>query len=160
MTATVELTGVNMTFAGRRGSSVPSLQEIDLSVEAGEFVSLIGPSGCGKSTLLRIVADLQAPSSGTVTVAGKAPRQARLDQEYGFAFQQAGLLDWRTVRANVELPLQLHGVSSEARQERVEELLGLVGLEDSPSTGRRCSPEACSSASRSLARSPSGQSCF
>jgi NitT/TauT family transport system ATP-binding protein len=130
VSATVELRGVEMTFVGRRGGAVHALAEIDLSVAAGEFVALIGPSGCGKSTLLRIVADLQTPSAGTVTVAGKSTRQARLDQEYGFAFQQAGLLDWRTVRANVELPLQLHGVSREARQERVRELLELVGLEE------------------------------
>jgi NitT/TauT family transport system ATP-binding protein len=130
LSATVELRGVDMTFSGRRGGAVHALTEIDLSVDAGEFVALIGPSGCGKSTLLRIVADLQMPSAGTVTVAGKSTRQARLDQEYGFAFQQAGLLDWRTVRANVELPLQLHGVAREVRQARVRELLELVGLEE------------------------------
>jgi NitT/TauT family transport system ATP-binding protein len=128
MNTIVEVQGVEMTFSGRRGSTVHALQDIDLSVEAGEFVALIGPSGCGKSTLLRIIADLQAPSAGTVTVAGKSTRQARLDQEYGFAFQQAGLLDWRTVRANVELPLQLHGVAADTRRERVGELLELVGL--------------------------------
>jgi len=130
MSNTVELHGIDMTFTGRRGSTVHALQDIELTVAAGEFVALIGPSGCGKSTLLRIVADLQAPSSGSVTVAGKSPRQARLDQEYGFAFQQAGLLDWRTVQANIELPLQLHGVPRETRQRRVAELLELVGLEE------------------------------
>jgi NitT/TauT family transport system ATP-binding protein len=130
MSAIVEVRGVDMTFTGRRGRTVHALQGIDLTVEAGEFVALIGPSGCGKSTLLRIIADLQAPSAGTVTVAGKSTTQARLDQEYGFTFQQAGLLDWRTVRANVELPLQLHGSSGDVRQRRVSELLELVGLED------------------------------
>ena len=76
----------------------------------GEFVSLIGPSGCGKSTLLRLIADLDTPTAGTCEVFGQPARQARLDQEYGIAFQQAGLLPWRTVTGNIELPLKLHGV--------------------------------------------------
>ena len=130
MSATVELNDVTMAFTSRRGRSVQALETVSLSVAAGEFVALIGPSGCGKSTLLRIVADLQTPTSGTVTVAGTSARQARLDQAYGFAFQQAGLLDWRTVAANVGLPLQLHGVTGPARTARVDELLELVGLAD------------------------------
>jgi NitT/TauT family transport system ATP-binding protein len=125
--AAVALHGVNKTFQVRRGSVV-ALQDIDLSVSRGEFVSLIGPSGCGKSTLLRVIADLLAPTSGTVMVNGKTARQARLDQDYGFAFQQAGLLDWRTVRSNVELPLELHGVDRDKRRRRALELLDMVGL--------------------------------
>jgi ABC-type nitrate/sulfonate/bicarbonate transport system ATPase subunit len=70
---------------------------IDLVVEPGEFVSLIGPSGCGKSTLLRLIANLTEPTAGTVTVNGKSAKQSRLDQDYGMAFQQAGLFEWRTV---------------------------------------------------------------
>jgi NitT/TauT family transport system ATP-binding protein len=130
LSALVQARDVCMTFTGRRGSVVKALEQIDLSVEPGELVALIGPSGCGKSTLLRIVADLQQPTSGKLTVAGKSARQARLDHEYGFAFQQAGLLDWRTVRANIELPLQIHGIDKQTRSARVEELLALVGLED------------------------------
>jgi NitT/TauT family transport system ATP-binding protein len=102
----VELSGVNKVFTARR-SEVVALADVDLTVGRGEFVALIGPSGCGKSTLLRVIADLIAPTSGQVAVNGKSPRQARMDQDYGFAFQQAGLLDWRTVRANIELPLAL-----------------------------------------------------
>jgi NitT/TauT family transport system ATP-binding protein len=128
-TAAVELAGVNKTFAVRRGEVV-ALQDIDLTIERGEFVSLIGPSGCGKSTLLRVIADLLTPTSGTVSVNGKSARKARLDQDYGFAFQQAGLLDWRTVQANVELPLELHGVDRAKRRARANELLELVGLSD------------------------------
>jgi NitT/TauT family transport system ATP-binding protein len=129
LTPAVELHGVNKTFTVRRGSVV-ALQGIDLAIERGEFVSLIGPSGCGKSTLLRIVADLLQPTSGDVRVNGKTARKARLDQEYGIAFQQAGLLDWRTVLANVELPLELHGVGRAQRRARAQELLDLVGLSD------------------------------
>jgi NitT/TauT family transport system ATP-binding protein len=125
----VELSGVNKTFTMRRGSVV-ALADIDLTIERGEFVSLIGPSGCGKSTLLRVIADLLPPTSGTVQVNGKTARKARLDQDYGFAFQQAGLLDWRTVQANIELPLELHGVDRARRKARATELLDLVGLAD------------------------------
>ncbi|WP_338886090.1 ABC transporter ATP-binding protein [Rhodococcus sovatensis] len=127
---TVDAVVVNDVAKVFDSAGVTALQDIDLTVSAGEFVSLIGPSGCGKSTLLRIVADLEQPSSGSVSVFGKTPRQARLDQDYGIAFQQAGLLDWRTVRANVELPLELHKMSKSERRQRSDELLGLVGLTD------------------------------
>src|SRR3954470_8356853 len=126
-TAAVELSGVSKTFAVRRGSVV-ALQDIDLTIARGEFVSLIGPSGCGKSTLLRIIADLLQPTTGQVLVNGKPARRARLDQDYGIAFQQAGLLDWRTVQANIELPLELHGVDRAKRRARAEQLIELVGL--------------------------------
>jgi NitT/TauT family transport system ATP-binding protein len=128
MTAFVSLSGVTKTFRGR--TEVTALSEVDLVVEGGEFVTLIGPSGCGKSTLLRVVADLTAPTAGTVTVNGKTARQARLDQDYGIAFQQAGLMDWRTVVRNVELPLELRGWDRRRRRERALELLELVGLPD------------------------------
>jgi NitT/TauT family transport system ATP-binding protein len=128
MTA-VQLEGVGKTFASR-GRQVEALTGIDLDVADGEFVSLIGPSGCGKSTLLRVIADLLPPSEGTVRVNGRTAREARLGREYGFAFQQAGLLDWRTVLANVELPLELHGVDRAARRRRALELLDMVGLAD------------------------------
>ena len=128
--AAVELSGVDKTFdAGFRGA-VHALSGIELRLAPGEFVSLIGPSGCGKSTLLRVVADLERSSSGTVLVGGKSARQARLDQDYGIAFQQAGLLEWRTVAENVELPLHVHGVAKAQRRARAAELLDLVGLAD------------------------------
>jgi NitT/TauT family transport system ATP-binding protein len=126
----VELTGVDKTFDAAGGAAVHALSGIELRLAEGEFVSLIGPSGCGKSTLLRVVADLERPSAGQVQVGGKPARQARLDQDYGIAFQQAGLLEWRTVRENVELPLHVHGVAKPERRARAGELLELVGLAD------------------------------
>ena len=132
----VALRLVDKTFgAGRSGrasstSAVTALTGIDLTMAPGEFVSLIGPSGCGKSTLMRLVADLEQPSAGTIEVFGKTARQARIDQDYGIAFQAAGLLPWRTVRANIELPLEVHGVSRVERRARAEELLEMVGLTD------------------------------
>jgi NitT/TauT family transport system ATP-binding protein len=124
----VHVAGLHRTFPNRRGPDVVALEDIDLDVGAGEFVSLIGPSGCGKSTLLRLIADLDTPSAGTCEVFGRPARQARLDQAYGIAFQQAGLLPWRTVSGNIELPLKLHGVGKEARRSRVAELVEMVGL--------------------------------
>ncbi|KQQ93370.1 hypothetical protein ASF62_16930 [Leifsonia sp. Leaf325] len=127
----VSITGVSRVFTGRRGeSTVTALDGIDLTVSPGEFVSLIGPSGCGKSTLLRLIADLDQPTAGEIRVFGKTAKKARLDQEYGIAFQQAGLLPWRSVAANIELPLQLHGMAAAGRKARTAELLELVGLGD------------------------------
>jgi len=125
----VALEGVGKRF-GTGATAVDALTRIDLTVAAGEFVALIGPSGCGKSTLLRIVGDLIAPTDGAVRVNGKSARQARLDQDYGIAFQSAGLLEWRTVQGNVELPLALHGLGRAKRRAQARELLELVGLGD------------------------------
>jgi NitT/TauT family transport system ATP-binding protein len=127
--AAVSLEGLGKRF-GDGATAVQALTGIDLTVRAGEFVALIGPSGCGKSTLLRIVANLIEPTEGSVLVNGKPARRARLDQDYGIAFQQAGLLEWRTVQGNVELPLGLHGVGRERRRAQALELLELVGLAD------------------------------
>jgi NitT/TauT family transport system ATP-binding protein len=107
---------------------VTALQSIGLEIRDGEFVSLIGPSGCGKSTLLRVIADLVEPTAGEVVVNGKTARQARLDRDYGFVFQDAVLYDWRTVRKNISLPLELMGWEGARRKERVDELLDLVEL--------------------------------
>lgn len=124
----VSIGALDMTFNAGTRSEVAALRHIDLDIEPGEFVSLIGPSGCGKSTLLRIIADLQVPTIGTVSVFGKAAHQARLDRDYGMAFQRAALFDWRRVQANVELPLELIGWSKEEREARAREMLALVKL--------------------------------
>jgi NitT/TauT family transport system ATP-binding protein len=126
----VEITGVSKVFTTGQAGDVRALDGIDLVVRAGEFVSLIGPSGCGKSTLLRLVADLVEPTAGEVRVNGKTAHAARVDQDYGIAFQSAGLLEWRTVARNVELPLELHGMPKRERADRSRELLALVGLEE------------------------------
>jgi len=128
-TAAVAVSGATKVFSTRAGD-VHALSAVDLTVAAGEFVSLIGPSGCGKSTLLRLIADLDTPTAGSLAVFGKPARQARLDQDYGIAFQQAGLLPWRTVTANITLPLELHGMSAPDRQQRAAELIAMVGLDE------------------------------
>jgi len=127
-TRAVVVDGVSKVFNPGRPGEVPALEAIDLSVATGEFVSLIGPSGCGKSTLLRLIANLIEPTAGTVLVNGKSAAQARLDQEYGMAFQQAGLFDWRSVQRNVELPLELKGWDKARRRARAAEMLELVKL--------------------------------
>lgn len=126
----VELSGVSKIFNKGAGNQVDALIDIDLSIAAGEFVSLIGPSGCGKSTLLRLIANLIEPTSGSITVNGKSSKQARLDQDYGMAFQQSGLFEWRSVAKNIELPLELKGWNSTKRRERALEMLDLVKLSD------------------------------
>ena len=126
----VSVTGVTKVFNQGRADEVTALSDVDLTVGDGEFVSLIGPSGCGKSTLLRLIADLIPPTTGTITVAGQPAAAARRKQEYGIAFQQAGLFEWRSVLRNVELPLELRGMSRADRRAHAMEMLSLVGLED------------------------------
>ena len=126
MTA-VKLTGVEQVFETKAGP-MTALDGIELAIQPGEFVSLIGPSGCGKSTLLRIIGDLIRPTSGTVEVNGKSAHEARVGREYGMVFQAPVLFDWRTVEANVRLPLELMGMGRKQRDERVREMLELVEL--------------------------------
>ena len=124
----VSIEQVSKVFNAGKPNRVDALVDIDLTVEPAEFVSLIGPSGCGKSTLLRLVANLIEPTSGDVSVNGKPAAQARLDQDYGMAFQQAGLFEWRSVVKNVELPLELKGWDRARRRQRALEMLELVKL--------------------------------
>ena len=121
----VSIEGVTKTFPH---GNVTALQDIDLELEPGEFVSLIGPSGCGKSTLLRVIGDLIQPTSGTVTVNGKPAHKARVDHDYGIVFQDAVLFDWRTVAKNIALPLEMLGWDRERRNARVAEMMELVEL--------------------------------
>jgi NitT/TauT family transport system ATP-binding protein len=124
----VRLAGVKKVFQGADGSRTVALEDIDLAIAPGEFISLIGPSGCGKSTLLRVVGDLIPPSAGTVEVNGKRADRARLDRDYGMVFQAPVLFDWRTVEANVRLPLEVIGLRGAERDRRVREMLELVEL--------------------------------
>ena len=126
----VQLSGVEKAFAISGGGRTVALQGIDLEIRAGEFVSLIGPSGCGKSTLLRLVGDLTAPSAGSITVNGKPAAAARRGREYGIVFQAPVLFEWRTVEANVKLPLELSGMGRSERDARAHEMLELVELGD------------------------------
>src|SRR5271156_4457616 len=110
----------------RYGNSPPVLQQIDLVIDQGEFVTLIGPSGCGKSTLLKLISGLTSPGSGNILVDGMTPVQAR--KAVSYIFQDATLLPWRTVSRNVGLGLELEHVGRDIRKEKVQSLLELVGL--------------------------------
>jgi len=109
------------------------VDDVSLSVKPGEFVTIVGPSGCGKSTLLRLVADILTPTEGRIEVGGEPPVVARRRRAFGFVFQDATLLPWRTVRRNVELLAELQGLGRTERTAAVEsaiELVGLRGFED------------------------------
>jgi NitT/TauT family transport system ATP-binding protein len=121
--------GVSKTY-GSAAAGVTALREVNLRIGEGEFVSLVGPSGCGKSTLMRIVADLLKPTAGSVAIRGRSPREARLQRQIGMVFQSPVLYDWRSVRRNVELPLEIIGTARGERRSRAEEMLRLVGLDD------------------------------
>ena len=128
-TPIVDVKGVEKRFEAA-GATTIALEDIDLRIGGGEFVSLIGPSGCGKSTLLRLIADLTAPTAGEIAVNGKPVRRARLDRDYGMVFQAPVLFDWRTIDENVQLPLEVMGVPRGERQERSARMLSLVELSD------------------------------
>lgn len=123
----IELQNVSMRYSADQSSTL-ALQDVSLKITKGEFISLLGPSGCGKTTLLRIIADLLQPSEGSVKVAGSSAKEARLSQKYGIVFQNPVLYDWRKVRDNITLPLELMKVSKQDRIHKAEELLELVGL--------------------------------
>ena len=118
---------LELTFTTADGP-VQALSDINLTVDRGEFVSLIGPSGCGKTTLLRVIADLERPTGGSILVNGMTAEQARLDRAYGYVFQAPALYPWRNIARNVALPLEIMGVDREERARRVKENLELVNL--------------------------------
>jgi len=123
----IEARGLDLTFETADGP-VHALSNVDLSIGKGEFVSFIGPSGCGKTTFLRVIADLERPTGGSITVNGTTPEQARLNRAYGYVFQAAALYPWRTIERNVALPLEIMGFSKAEQRERIARTLELVNL--------------------------------
>jgi NitT/TauT family transport system ATP-binding protein len=123
----VEVHDLNLIFDAA-DAPVRALSEVTLTVDKGDFVSLIGPSGCGKTTLLRVIADLERATSGTVLVNGVTPEAARLSRAYGYVFQAPALYAWRTVLRNITLPLEIMGLPRDERLERARRVLELVNL--------------------------------
>lgn len=125
----IDINHVSKVFNNQK-KEVTALSDVSLQIHKGEFISLLGPSGCGKTTLLRMIADLIQPSSGSVTIDGQTPREARLARKYGMVFQSPVLYEWRTIIHNVELPLEIIKLDREERRECALKMLELVGLRD------------------------------
>ena len=123
----VEAKKLGLTFQTGDGP-VRALTDVDLTIGKGEFVSFIGPSGCGKTTFLRVIADLEKPTEGTVSVNGMSPEQAREKRAYGYVFQAAALFPWRTIDRNVALPLEIMGVPAAEQKTRIDRVMDLVNL--------------------------------
>jgi NitT/TauT family transport system ATP-binding protein len=124
----IDIRGLSLRFLTADGP-VDALSEIDLAIGHGDFVSLIGPSGCGKTTLLRVIADLERPTVGAITVNGVAPEEARRARAYGYVFQAPALYPWRNALRNVMLPLEVMGLSRAERRARAARYLAMVNLE-------------------------------
>jgi NitT/TauT family transport system ATP-binding protein len=125
--AVIEAHDLSLTFETADGP-VFALSDVDLTVNEGDFVSLIGPSGCGKTTLLRVIADLEKSSAGTIAVNGMTPEKARLSRAYGYVFQAPALYPWRTIEHNVGLPLEIMGYPADDRAKRIMHNLDMVNL--------------------------------
>jgi len=123
----IGIKNLSLTFNTSDGP-VFALNDINLDIERGDFVSFIGPSGCGKTTLLRVIADLEKATEGDISVNGVSPEQARTQRAYGYVFQAASLYPWRTIAKNVALPLEIMGLNSAMRRERIKKNLELVNL--------------------------------
>jgi len=127
--AVIEAKSLDLTFQTNDGP-VHALSDVNLGIDKGDFVSFIGPSGCGKTTLLRVIAALEHPTGGTITVNGMTPDEARRKRAYGYVFQAAGLYPWRTVEKNIKLPLEIMGYDRAERDRRAQAVLQLVDLEN------------------------------
>ncbi len=124
----IEIEKLNLIFE-TPDAPVHALSDVDLTINSGDFVSFIGPSGCGKTTLMRVIADLETPTNGSISVNGMTPRQAREQRAYGYVFQAPALYPWRTVQKNVRLPLEIMGLSKDEQVARTKKNLSLVNLE-------------------------------
>jgi len=123
----IEAEGLDLTFHTADGP-VQALSDVSLTIGEGEFVSFIGPSGCGKTTFLRVIAALEEPTGGSITVNGMSPDASRRARAYGYVFQAAGLYPWRTIAGNVKLPLEIMGMPRAEQEDRAARVLELVEL--------------------------------
>jgi len=122
--------GISVSDVSKRFGTVAALAPVSLDVAPGEVVTLLGPSGCGKTTLLRLIAGLETPSSGSVTIDGQPPGAARAQKRIGFVPQSPALLPWRTVAANVRLLQEVNRPANALTLPDPDQLLASVGLAD------------------------------
>lgn len=127
-TPAVQLSNIDVEF-WKGGRSFRAIDNLSLRVESGGFLSILGPSGCGKSTLLRVISGLIKPSAGDVEVLGDTADAARSKRKFGFVFQAAALLPWRSALQNVLLPSEIGRRTNSSDKEEASSLLRLVGLE-------------------------------
>ena len=125
----ISVEDVSLTYVGANGTRVTALQSASLELAENAFLSIVGPSGCGKTTLLRILGDLLKPSAGRVAINGKSPEDLRVAGEIGFMFQDAVLLPWKTIRANIGFLRRLAGRPALSKDE-VTALGRLMGIEE------------------------------
>jgi NitT/TauT family transport system ATP-binding protein len=122
----VSLEGVTRRFVTRSGTDVTALQEVSLTIERDQFVTVVGPSGCGKTTLMKLVGGIMPPTRGTVRLNGEV--LARPSRKVGMVFQRPVLLPWRSVFENVLFPLEMLGWPTAPRKDEARRLIKLVGL--------------------------------
>lgn len=126
----IKIDNVSMVYKVNNGEDIVALKDVSFDIKQGEFISLLGPSGCGKTTLLRIIADLLQPTSGNVSIMGESPRDIRLQRKYGMVFQNPVLYDWRTVRRNICMTMEITGIPKKERTARINKMLDIVGLQN------------------------------
>lgn len=126
MSSTINITNVSRTYTDTDGKKVDALKDIDLDIRAGEFISFIGPSGCGKTTLLRLIAGLDKPQAGTLTIDGD--RITGVDPERGYVFQQGSLFPWLDIEKNIAYGLRARK-QLKARRDKIGEYISMVGLD-------------------------------
>lgn len=132
-TAPVKITVKNLSVVYKPTdgkNKTTALLDVNLDIKDGEFISLVGPSGCGKTTLLRVISGLIPQTTGSVFIGGLTPQEARISKEFGIVFQSPVLMDWRTIRRNICLPLELMKMPKAERTKKVTEMLEIVGLQD------------------------------
>jgi NitT/TauT family transport system ATP-binding protein len=124
----ISVKDLSVSFQDNENSALTALENINLDIKRNEFISFVGPSGCGKTTLLRVIADLIKPTEGSVSIDNLTPQEIRLMRKFGIVFQSPVLFDWRTVKKNVELPLEILHYSKKQRSDIADEMLEMVGL--------------------------------